>query len=95
MSDVVARAKAALEGVTEGPWEVSRWEDFGGNPSFYIEDIEQFKGYRNSVNFGSDKALADFVAASRQLVSELIAEVERLRAGGPVDGTPTAPTSDD
>lgn len=79
MSDVVQRAKQALEGVTEGPWEVERWEDFTGQDvSYSLPEIAQCIVYRNSVDCGGDKALAEFIAAARSLVPELVTEVERL-----------------
>lgn len=78
--DVVGRAKAALEGVTDGPWQVERWEDFSGHVvSYSLPDIAQWSGYRNTVDCGGDKALAEFIAAARSLVPELVAEVEKLR----------------
>lgn len=81
MNDILARAKAALTGVAEGPWRVERWEDFSGHEvSYSLPDISQWSGYRNTVDCGGDKALAGFIAEARSLVPELVAEVERLRA---------------
>ncbi|MEH3142515.1 MAG: hypothetical protein PGN37_20550, partial [Mycobacterium kyogaense] len=82
--DVVARAQAALEGVTEGPWEVEEQRDLmSGTTEYLLREIEQFRGYRNNVHCGQDRALAGFIAAARslvpELVPELVAEVERLR----------------
>jgi hypothetical protein len=63
--DVVARAKAALEGVTPGPWEM--------RDSFvYPLSISARLG-------GIWPVDAQFIATARQLVPELVAEVERLR----------------
>lgn len=63
--DVVARAKAALEGVTEGPWEM--------RDSFvYPLSISARLG-------GIRPGDAEFIAAARSLVPELVAEVEQLR----------------
>lgn len=97
--DVVGRAKAALEGVTEGPWAtndlligcelvreapgVTSYKyaiaqmdedayDEDGGPGVYDGVV-----YRP---FEQMEADAEFLAASRQLVPELVAEVERLRA---------------
>lgn len=66
---IEARANAA----TEGPWEVERWEDFGGTPSFSIPDVERFRDLRNSVDFGVDKDTATFVAHARTDIPALVA----------------------
>jgi hypothetical protein len=89
--DVVQRAKTALEGVSEGPWEVE--VDENGRPVGHYDDSEDNwdpeawfdvdgsnGGWIAHVGESRDAA---FCAASRQLVPELIAEIERLRAGGP------------
>lgn len=76
MSDVVERAKAALEGVTEGPWDVvhGAWgnvwhfSDDAGSPPLIVR------------MGGMTQPDAEFIAQSRTLVPELVAEVERLRA---------------
>lgn len=58
---------------------VERWEDFSGHDvSYSLPDIAQWSGYRNTLDCGGDKALAEFIAAARSLVPELVAEVERL-----------------
>lgn len=79
--DTVARARAALEGVTPEPWEVyddepdlldgyQIWHD-DGDPgiAFVCRGIHQ----------GHDDGRADarFIAASRTLLPELLAEVEK------------------
>lgn len=73
--DVVARARELLIGVTEGPWMAGK----GGS------------GYSNWVDSKPDLvnisiadridilADAEFIAETRQLVPELVAEVEKLR----------------
>lgn len=73
--DVVARAIAALAGVSDGPWMAGK----GGS------------GYSNWVDSRPDLvnisiadridilADAEFIAAARSLVPELVAEVEALR----------------
>lgn len=68
MSDVVQRAKQALEGVTEGPW---RWGIVDDDDEYLLDPCGvQVPTYikENTV----------FIAAARSLVPELIAEVERL-----------------
>lgn len=84
MSDVVERALAALEGVTEGPWVAH------GDPNHHPEDPEweieshapQFDDPIGIVFAGVEQGRADaeFIAAARGLLPELVAEVERLRA---------------
>lgn len=83
MSDLVARAHAALEGVTPGPWDLA----YG----WIVTDVDKctcdgpHEGYGHrpecglvplALGSGPD---AEFIAAARQLVPELIDELERLR----------------
>jgi hypothetical protein len=63
--DVVSRAKAALEGVIEGPWEMR-------DGFVYPLSISARLG-------GIRPRDAEFIAAARSLIPELIAEVEKLR----------------
>jgi len=102
MSELLDRAKASLEGVTEGPWdhriapsndsEESHAEWLAGTLCgegrelhvVIAESPEPRYAYIVPAAVGdgptSDRN-AEFIAASRQLVPELIAEVERLEAG--------------
>lgn len=101
MSDIVDRAKASLEGVTEGPWQhctapsndsdESHAEWLAGtllgdgealhvliaespDPKFaYIVPVVTGDGPTSARN-------AEFIAAARQLIPELVAEIERLEA---------------
>ena len=75
LNAIRARAAAA----TKGPWEVERWEDFGGSPSYSIPGAERFREYRNSIECGEDEATAEFIAHARQDIPALCDEVERLR----------------
>lgn len=60
--EVTERAKAALEGTTPGPWEVNT-EGWALDGSPHVAvSIED----------------AEFIAAARMLVSDLVAEIERL-----------------
>lgn len=70
MRDVVERAKAALEGVTEGPWTWTHGMDARAMVLGPDNLRVKLEGYRD----------AEFIASARSLVPELIAEVERLRA---------------
>ncbi|WP_198344273.1 hypothetical protein [Mycobacterium dioxanotrophicus] len=65
MSDVVERAKAALEGVTPEPWDVR-------DGFIYPLAIRCGLGAIRPQD-------ADFIAAARTLVPELVAELERAR----------------
>lgn len=77
--DVVARAKAALEGVRPAPWQVVGYGNLHAGEPGEHPPLGKVYGTAN----------AAFVAASRSLVPELLAEVERLRKllGWPFDGT--------
>ncbi|AYQ99728.1 hypothetical protein PBI_MANDA_42 [Mycobacterium phage Manda] len=77
MSDVVERAKAALEGVTEGPWTFQHWGGQNQNGD-YAESI-LFDGAGESMTYGLPDRDGEFIAQARTLVPELVAEVERLR----------------
>lgn len=78
--DVVERALAIEADVTDGPWEVEAISSPVEEDTYLIPDIERYRGYRNSVHFGTDKGLATFVAESRTLVPALRLEVSALRA---------------
>lgn len=73
--DVTDRARAALEGVTDGPWEVNGFGNINRTPGGEHPPVA--KAWRTPD--------AEFIAASRSLVPELLAEVERLRAGREVE----------
>lgn len=69
MSELTERAKALLEDVDPyTPWDVEPFSD--GSYGVYAADSLHATC--------RDKRTAEFIAASRQLVPELIAEVERL-----------------
>lgn len=79
--DLLSRARAALEGVTEGPWE-SDWDP--ADNWFSITAVPQEKHGHMYVcpevtTVEGERADAHFIAAARTLVPELVAEVERLR----------------
>ncbi|MFV8266442.1 hypothetical protein ACNQR9_25835 [Mycolicibacterium peregrinum] len=75
MTDIVQRAKAALDGTTAGPWDlvpgawgnVWRFSDDPGSPPLIVR------------MGGMTQPDAEFIAQARTLVPELVAEVERLR----------------
>ncbi|QDF19803.1 hypothetical protein QEH38_gp71 [Mycobacterium phage LilSpotty] len=73
MSDLTERAKAVLEGVTRGPWRVGKRKRAGIvlTPHGCV-----WHPSRGEINNPRD---AEFIAAARELVPELVAEVERLR----------------
>ncbi len=70
MSELVDRAKASLEGVTPGQWQVVGYGNIQPETVGEHPPIGKIYGKGNQ----------QFVAAARQLVPELIAEVERLEA---------------
>ncbi|QBP31182.1 hypothetical protein SEA_ARGIE_65 [Mycobacterium phage Argie] len=86
-SDVVERAKAALEGTTEGPW---LYIPGGSEDALVVSEGERepnaitvggvsfHPGLHVAVDLRDGDA--EFIAQARTLVPELIAEVERLRA---------------
>ena len=85
MSDVVERAKAALEGVTEGPWHST-----GGvvwcvdviavpDPSDPTGQTPMPQQVQEKV-CDTSEGDAEFIAAARTLVPELVVEVEKWRA---------------
>ena len=74
VSDVVARAKSALEGVTGGPWD---W--FSADQCCGGTCVDN--GHGLPLHSGGDLLPRDarFIAAARSLLPELVAEVENLR----------------
>ena len=74
MSDVVQQAKSALEGVTEGPWDVvsGAWGNVWRFPDEGTPTVVVRLG-------GMSEPDAEFIAAARSLVPDLVAEVEELR----------------
>ncbi|AOQ28534.1 hypothetical protein I5H99_gp081 [Mycobacterium phage WillSterrel] len=77
MSDVVERAKAALEGVTEGPW-IAEYSSEEGN-CVIPHDAESTREAVATTHLYHQRADAEFIAQARTLVPELVAEVEHLR----------------
>lgn len=82
--DLIARATAALEGVTEGPWRASLLDgiDYEDGSSCIRGGV--YPDVHGSApvflsSSGIDRRDARFIAAARTLVPELLAEVERLR----------------
>lgn len=77
--DLTARVRAALEGVTRGPWDAAEAFDAsfvcagdGRVSETWIVRLDNRPGRVK------DRADARFIAAARSLVPELLAEVERL-----------------
>ncbi|APU93074.1 hypothetical protein SEA_BUBBLES123_77 [Mycobacterium phage Bubbles123] len=102
MSDVVERAKAALEGTTEGPW-IAEYSSEQGN-CVIPHDAESTREAVATTHLYHQRADAEFIASARSLVPELIAEVERLHTWDglmelldehwPADIFPTLPDDD-
>lgn len=76
--DVVQAAKAALQGITEGPW-VAEYSGEQGN-CVIPHDAQSTREAVAVTRLYHQQADANFIAASRSLIPELVAEVERLRA---------------
>ena len=69
MTDIVDRAKAALEGVTDGPWVVVGYGNIHHDPV----------GTHPPVAKAWNRANMNFIVAARSLLPGLIEEVEQLR----------------
>lgn len=69
---------------TEGPWGLERVGDFH-DPGWMIADIIRDPKGDNALDFGTDKALGTFVAASRTDVPDMVARVRELE--GELDDT--------
>lgn len=101
--DVVARATKSLEGITAGPWEtrvhampghtIGEWfvrEIVQPSDDFHDLNVLKVRGARNAAKsccWPPTQADAEFIAAARTLVPELITEVTRLRAQAHADAT--------
>lgn len=83
MTDLVERAKAALEGVTEGPWAFTCGVVWRVDV-VAVPDPDDPSGQTPMPEAVQEKvcdtspAEAEFIAAARTLVPELVAEVEQL-----------------
>lgn len=75
--DIGARSRAALEGISAGPWMFQPWGEQNQNGD-YAESI-LFDGDGETMTYGLADRDGEFMAAARTLVPELIAEVERVR----------------
>ncbi|MFJ8146602.1 hypothetical protein ACIQ6R_16245 [Streptomyces sp. NPDC096048] len=75
LADIQARAEAA----TPGPWCTDDWEIYQG--AEYVPGISQWIGEtcRGTTSPEQDRADATFVAAAREDVPALVAEIQRLK----------------
>ena len=78
MSDVADRAEAALEGITDGPW-VAEYSGEQGN-CVIPHDAQSTREAVCTTHLYYQAADAEFIAAARQLVPELVAELKTTRA---------------
>ncbi len=76
--DIIARAEAALEGVTDGPW-VAEYSGEQGN-CVIPHDAQSTREAVCTTHLYYQVADAEFIAAARQLVPELVAELKTTRA---------------
>jgi hypothetical protein len=82
MTDIVDRANKVLEGVTPGPWYTVVDEIATQVQGFPILDSEKYEIVGTEGFYGdydTDWINARFIAEARELVPELVAEIERLR----------------
>lgn len=94
MTDVIERARAALKGITPGPWtrgreidgvNAGRWTvvfapfDGAGSVAKRVVTVDQTRKHHTA----AAEANIAFIADAPGLVRELVAEVERLRTTGP------------
>lgn len=82
--DVVARAKAVLLAVTDGPWRASKQRESRPGPRMpqpYVYPGNIVSDTTGQIVFTQtgNTANSEFIAAARSLVPELVAEVEKLR----------------
>lgn len=94
MVDIIEQAKTALEGTTEGPWWtkgkyngremgcaiLAARTDCGPLPGNPTRGAVAWSSAILNTRARECEANARFIAEARQLVPELISEVERLRA---------------
>lgn len=92
MSELTARARAVLDGVTEGPWEAVEDDDemlsvgagtFLSSPDDYVATDLIYSVDLSGIELDSEDYAqlqrdAAFVSAARKLFPELIEESERL-----------------
>lgn len=76
--DIITRAEAALEGVTDGPW-VAEYSGEQGN-CVIPHDAQSTREAVCTTHLYYQVADAEFIAAARQLVPELVAELKTTRA---------------
>lgn len=92
-SDLLQRARAAVDGVTAGVWEF--WQCYtprGDGALIVSAGDKEICSLHEEVTGDDCQAVRDaaFIAAARQLLPELIAEVERLSAKtGPIENSKT------
>jgi hypothetical protein len=76
MSGIVNRAEHLIDGITEGPWAWDEWPDRSEISSPAGELLAVLPSVLVREQSSRD---ARFIAAARQLVPELLAEIVRLR----------------
>lgn len=81
MSELTDRARAAVESVADGEWAVETVYEGGVPRGYRVSDAERWRGERNPVHTGEDKALAEFIAGSRELILALARRVDELETG--------------
>lgn len=77
IDELIQRAKAAIDGSTEGPWTFQPWGGQNQNGD-YAESI-LFDGSGETMVYGLPDNDGEFIADARTLVPELVAALERLK----------------
>lgn len=79
--DVVRRAREALDGITPGKWEADHYFHRKTH-AWTVSEVDPVSVVEGNGDGGirTSKADADFIATAPDLVRELCAEVEKMRA---------------
>lgn len=97
MTDILDNARAALEGVTPGPWVLDDHADedyptitvgsgsYLKDPGNYfttdlVHEVDTYSDELDDLGYNQKLTDARFIAQARELVPELLAEVEALRS---------------
>lgn len=73
-------AAALASSATPGPWYVETVGAHSDDEAYIVADVASWRGYTNALNFGEDKATADFVAWCRAGVPQLVNDANTLQA---------------
>lgn len=77
------RLRALEAGVAEPEWFVDRLSDYSEGHRWHIADVLRWGGHqgmRNALSFSEDEETAEFVAAARNAVPVLLAQLDAVAA---------------